>query len=146
VTTAPDSFIAIGPTSEALLVTAEALIRYELPRDLRDFLFRTGGGEGWIGEGYVRIYSPQHLVQAHQGYRSHEFIPGLVLIGTDGGGEAFAIERDSGRYVMTPFVGDEPAVRIDAGGSFEELLAFVARGAISRPPTAEASGVIANGI
>jgi hypothetical protein len=132
VTTTPDSFSVVGPTTEASLRTAEALIRFELPGDLRDFLLRSGGGEGWIGEGYVAIYSPQHLVEAHDGYHVDEFFPGLVLIGSDGGGEAFAIERDSGRYVMTPFVGDGPAVRIDAGGSFDEFLAFVARGAIAR--------------
>jgi hypothetical protein len=123
----PDSFVVVGPTSEAELRVAEISIRHELPSDLRDFLLRSGGGEGWIGGGYVAIYSTQELAEVHEGYQVDEFCPDLVLIGTDRGGEAFAIDRSTGRYVMTPFIGDEPAVRVDVGGSFEEFLSFVSR-------------------
>ena len=128
----PDSFAVVGRTSEARVKAAEISIRYELPGDLRDFLFRSGGGEGWIGGGYVAIYSTQELAEAHEGYHVDEFFPDLVLIGTDRSGEVFAIDRSSGRYVMTPFIGDEPGVRVDAGGSFEEFLSFVA--SLGAPP------------
>jgi hypothetical protein len=128
----PESFGVVGPTPEAEIRAAEASIHHELPPDLRDFLLGFGGGEGWIGSGYIAIYSAQELAEAHDGYRVDEFFSDLVLIGTNRGGEAFAIDRSSGRYVMTLLIGDEPGVRVDAGGSVAELLAFV--GSLGTPP------------
>jgi hypothetical protein len=89
---------------------------------------KDGGGEGVIGAGYARLASPAGLIEMDDGDEVGPHFKGLVLIGSDGGGEAVAIDRASGRYVMTPFIGDEPDTRIDAGGTFAELKAFIERG------------------
>jgi hypothetical protein len=125
----PDPFVLAGGTTEAKLAAAEEAIHFELPSDYRELLLRAGGGEGWISKACAAISSVDELVEAHNGYHADELYSDLVLIGTDRGGEAFAIERRSGRYVMTPYTGDETSVRVDAGATFAEFLAFIAGGA-----------------
>jgi hypothetical protein len=104
------------------------VIHASLPSDFRSFLLEDGGGAGFIGEGYTVFHGPDELVDAHRGLRADEFFPDLIIIGSDGGGELFAIDRGTGRYVMTPGIGDEPAIRVDAGGTFAELIEFVRSG------------------
>lgn len=125
----PSSFGRDGPGSDDEIAHAEAHVGLDLPWDDRSFLAENGGGEGFIGEGYVKLASPTGLIEMHDGYEVGTFFEGLVLIGSHGAGEAFAIDRQSGRYLMTPFIGDAPDTRIDAGATLGEFLAFIERGA-----------------
>ena len=115
--------------SKAEIEEAEDLLRIGFPADLREFLIAYGGGEGWWGESYLKLHGPAEMVEAAEGLQAELHYPDLLVIGSDGGGEMFALVRSTGRYVMTPFIGDEPSTRRDAGGSLAELLAFVERGA-----------------
>ncbi len=123
----PATFVTAGGGSEADLAHAESVLRFHVPSDLRAFLLETGGGTGWIGEGYAVLWGPRELIDFHERSLADEFFPGLVLIGSNGGGEAFAVERSTRRYVQTPFIGDEPGVRIDAGATLADLFAFIER-------------------
>lgn len=121
------NFVPHGVGHAADLDRAESALHVQLPADLRAFLLETGGGSGWIGEGYAVFWGPGELIDQNDGYRVDEFFPGLVLIGSDGGGEAFAVDRSTRRSVQTPFIGDEPGARIDAGATLADLLAFIGR-------------------
>ncbi len=103
---------------------------FRFPPDYRAFLAQNGGGEGFIGidQGYASLASPAELIEMHDGYKVGTFYEGLVLTGSNGGGEAFGIDPVSGRFVSTPFIGDEPDTRIDAGSTIAEFLAFIQRG------------------
>jgi hypothetical protein len=95
-------------TTAERLDALQASIDYQLPEDFRLFLMKTGGGEGFWGEGHVYLGSPQDIEDMAHRYGITELIPDLVLIGSDGGGESFAIDRATGRYVMTDLIGTSP--------------------------------------
>jgi hypothetical protein len=63
-----------------------------LPEDYVAFLQRANGGEGFVGERYVRLWKAEELIEVNRGYNVAEFFPNLFLIGTDGGGEAYAFD------------------------------------------------------
>ncbi len=79
-----------------------------LPRQYADFLRRADGGEGFIGaNAYAILWRVEELLRLNQEYEVELNAPGLLLIGSDGGGEAFAIDYESDRrlFVSVPFVG-----------------------------------------
>lgn len=59
--------------------------------EICDFLACCNGGEGFIGEQFLRLYSVEQLLCLNPAYKVDEFMPGFVLIGSNGGGEAYAI-------------------------------------------------------
>src|SRR5262249_30653850 len=82
----------------------------ELPQEYLDFLRAANGGEGPLGErGYLALWRAEEVGQANQEYSVAEFAPGLLLIGSDGGGTAVGIDlrsSDSGgmHFVELPFI------------------------------------------
>lgn len=96
-----------------------------LPTDYLDFLRRHDGGEGFAGDGYLILWRAGEVIANNQGYAVDEFAPGLFLIGSDGGGEAFGFDlREADRVIVSiPFIGlDWEEARIVAGdikGLFE---------------------------
>jgi hypothetical protein len=59
-----------------------------------------------MGKTYVILWRVEQLKEANDGYKVQEFIPGLMLIGSNGGGEAFGFDqrRSPWQYVMIPFI------------------------------------------
>jgi hypothetical protein len=88
------------------------------------FLRRANGGEGFIGERYVRLWRAEELMEMNRGYKVAEFFPSLFFIGTDGGGEAYAfnISGNNSTVFEVPFVGLPSDARIIAS-SFDSFVA-----------------------
>ena len=61
-----------------------------MPDGYTAFLGRGDGGEGFIGERYVRLWRAEELIGMNRGYNVAEFFPDVFFIGTDGAGEAYA--------------------------------------------------------
>src|SRR4051812_10268874 len=94
------------PTSEDQIVAFERVEGIRLPNCYRDFLKMGNGGEGPIGEfGYANFWKIEEIAGLNRSYHVQEYLPGYLVIGSDGGGEAFAIKRDATVYVQVPFVG-----------------------------------------
>lgn len=56
----------------------------ELPQDYLSFLRWADGAEGYVaGRGYVRLWSAQDVIRFNRAYQSPEFIPSVLLFGTD---------------------------------------------------------------
>ena len=89
------------------VAAAEKALGIGLPEDFRSFLRLTSGGEGMIGENYVMLWSADELARYNESYQVNEYAPGLVLFGSDGGGEAFAFDTREANLpvVRVPFVG-----------------------------------------
>lgn len=88
--------------------TFEISINFELPEIYKRFLLLTNGGEGFIGENsYIILWSLQDLLEFNKSYEANEYVPGLFLIGSNGGGEAYAFDLRTIPYaiVQVPFVG-----------------------------------------
>jgi SMI1/KNR4 family protein SUKH-1 len=77
-----------------------------LPDDYAAFLRQSNGGEGFLGKGYVNFWRIEEIIEKNKRYKSAEFAPGLLLFGSDGGGEAFAFDNRLGQQpiVSVPFI------------------------------------------
>jgi hypothetical protein len=96
-----------GATSDDI-EAAERDLGVRLPEDYRAFLQMSDGIEGFSGPGgdYLMLWSAADLTKHSRGYQVSKFAPGLVLVGSNGGGDAFGFVRRDGMavYVRLPFI------------------------------------------
>jgi hypothetical protein len=119
----------LGVPEHALDAVLRAL-SVELPLDYKEFLRVSNGGEGFLGRNYVRLWKAEELKPMNAGYGVAQFAPGLLLFGTDGGGEAFAFDTQAHPWtvVRVPFIGmGDPQCAMPLGRSFREFLENIAR-------------------
>lgn len=83
----------------------------ELPRNYIDFMKEHNGGEGDIGESWLRLYPIEELQKLNDIYNLSECLPGHIIIGSNGGGEFFGINSD-GKYFIIPAMFDEEDLTI----------------------------------
>jgi len=88
------------------------------------FLQRANGGEGFIGERYVCLWTVEELIALNRSYRVAEFFPNFFFIGTDGGGEAYAfnISENDPTVFEVPFIGLPTDARMIAS-TFDSFVA-----------------------
>jgi hypothetical protein len=85
--------------------SSTSTIPSHLPKDYIKFLELYNGGNGFIGENsYIHLWSVDEIEEYNVGYMVEEFIPGIILIGSDGAEMAYGIQRD-GKYIEVPFIG-----------------------------------------
>ncbi|HEV7509646.1 MAG TPA: SMI1/KNR4 family protein [Thermoanaerobaculia bacterium] len=102
-----EEFNGNAPAAAEGIAAAERALSKPLPRDFQEFLQLTNGGEGHIGDNYVMLWRAEELGRYNEDYQVTEYAPGLLLFGSDGGGEGFAFDtRTTPPTVVTvPFVG-----------------------------------------
>jgi|GEM_PF-5247186 hypothetical protein len=96
------------PADSGRLADVGDRLRFVWPPEFIELFGITDGGEGWVGESYLSIFSVDELRDRNE----PEFWPDLVLFGSDGGGEGFALRRSSHPpdIVMANLVGPDPAI------------------------------------
>ena len=98
-----------------------------LPQDYIAYLAESNGGEGSVGAtGYLRLWPAERIAERNRGYEMEEFAPGIVLIGTDGGGEAYGFDFRGRRPRVIAFPFDclaavDPYIR-EMGQDFTEFM------------------------
>lgn len=70
----------------------EGIIRAGLPNDYTSFLLLTNGGEGWVGSRYVSLWRIEEVQALNKSYQIDHYLPGIVGVGTDGGGQCYALD------------------------------------------------------
>ena len=117
------------PASAAAIAEAQASLNFPLPSDYVQFLQRTNGGEGFIGEHYLMAWRVEDFMQQNIGTYYAEAAPGLLPFGSNGGGEAFAFDTRSTppSIVMVPFIGMELDTAIPIAPGFDEFLQVLYR-------------------
>jgi hypothetical protein len=117
-------FTALPPVSAETLRTAERDIGTILPDDYRSFLLQHNGGDGFIGEHYLILWSAEELSIFNEGYEVSKHAPGLLIFGSTGGGDGFAFDTRTSPYrvMQIPFVGMGVAEEFLVAGGFNELL------------------------
>jgi hypothetical protein len=121
------------PANAESIAEAERQLGVRLPDSYRDFLLRSNGGTGFIGPlGYLMLWSAEELGESNDDYGVRECAPGFVLFGSNGGGEAYALDYEDPelRVVWLPFIGMERDVAWPIAASFAELAAALQ----GRPP------------
>lgn len=113
-----------GATDTAI-AESENRLRRKLPTEYIDFLKLTNGGEGFVGKNsYVMLWPIGDLPSMNQSYEVEKYVPGLVIFGSDGGGEAYGFDTRSAEWpiVQVPFVGMAWSVAQPMGASFHDFL------------------------
>lgn len=102
-----ENFNGNTPASPEKVAAAERSLGLSLPADFREFLQVSNGGEGSIGENYVMLWSTEELGEYNGAYQVNEYAPGLLIFGSDGGGEGYAFDMRISPFsiVTVPFVG-----------------------------------------
>lgn len=94
-----------------------------LPDDYVEFLAAFNGCEGSLTDTqYISLWSLDDLKKSNELYEVNEFAPELFLIGSDGGGMAFAFNRDDLSYVEVPFIGMSLEEAEYLGTNFSEFM------------------------
>ena len=100
------SFKANPPANPDAVAQCQSNLRFLLPADYVQFFEQMNGGEGFVGNNYLRAWPVEDLIQNNNEYHVEECAPGLFLFGSSGGGEAFAFDTRSTppAIVAVPFI------------------------------------------
>ncbi|MGO9163052.1 MAG: SMI1/KNR4 family protein [Streptosporangiaceae bacterium] len=94
--------------AEDAIAVFERTSRKKLPAEYREFLKISNGGEGFIGKvAYVILWGVDELAPMNEAYEIEDYAPGLLIFGSDGGGEAYGFDTRNPDCitVQVPFVG-----------------------------------------
>jgi hypothetical protein len=99
-----------------------------LPQDYLDFLRRHNGGEGFIGDNYIVFWKAEELADFNREYEVEQYAPGILLFGSDGGGEGYGFDTQSAAMpiVRVPFIGMERRYATFIARDFPDLFAKLA--------------------
>ena len=100
--------LALEPaTDQKTIDYTQQKMQFIFPEDYKKFMLKHNGAEGSMGENsYVQLWSLENLIKYNQGYDVEKYVPGLILIGSDGGNEAYAYDSrgKSKPIVSVPFI------------------------------------------
>lgn len=98
------------------------------PLDYEQFLRKHNGGEGFVGDNYLVLWRAEELSTFNREYGVDLNAPGLLLFGSNGGGEGYGFDaRVAGRpIVRVPFIGMNLRYATPVATGFDELLAQLA--------------------
>jgi hypothetical protein len=121
------------PGTDDHLTEVETHFGCTLPLDYRRFMAAQDGGEGFVGTQYLVLWRASELVAFNHDYQVEVYAPGLLLFGSNGGGEAFAFDtRDPFlKVVMVPFVGMSLRDAMHVADSFDAFLTRLSNGKIA---------------
>lgn len=117
-------FVTEGCATEEQLASVEQQYGFALPDDYRKFMLARDGGEGFIEEQYLILWKVTELVPFNREYEVDQYAPGLLLFGSNGGGEGFGFDfrTDDTVVVMIPFIGMSWDCAIELASSFRSFL------------------------
>ncbi|MBE6753186.1 MAG: SMI1/KNR4 family protein [Ruminococcaceae bacterium] len=77
-----------------------------LPSNYIEFMKLHNGGEGDIGETWFVLFSLEELQEANDDYEIESYLPGHIIIGSNGSGELYGIDN-AGNYFNVPIMIEE---------------------------------------
>jgi len=120
-----DEFRGNVPADSRDIDMAEQESGVRLPNEYVAFLKLRNGGEGFIGkDSYAIFWKVGDLRSMNSAYEVEAYAPGLLIVGSDGGGEAYAIDYADPALpiVAVPFVGMDRGLVRKIGSNFDEFL------------------------
>jgi hypothetical protein len=79
VTPHTQSFQPNAPASKQVLQSLRAALPKPLPHEYMAFIEHTNGGQGFIGERYVRLWSVEELIEMNRSYNAAQFFPQICF-------------------------------------------------------------------
>lgn len=111
--------------TDALITQSERELNVKLPDDYLALIRSTNGAEDFVGSSaYLVLFPVDELGAVNLAYNVAANAPGLLIFGSDGGGEAYGFDARCLDWpvVQVPFVGMNWRSAIAAGDSFAEFL------------------------
>lgn len=103
---------------------AEASTHTHFPQDYLAFLVWSNGGEGYIGTSYLSLWQVEEVYQLNLDYQIAKYLPDFLAIGTDGGGECYAlnftVNPNEPSLVRVPLGDLDPGSGVLIGANFRE--------------------------
>ena len=90
-----------------------------LPQQYIGFMKEHNGGEGDIGETWLVLFPLGELDEINKEYEVKNYLPGRIIIGSNGGGEFYGIDSN-GNYFNVPEMMDEEDITVL--GNYFDLL------------------------
>lgn len=113
--------------SKQMIEEIESKYKFKFPNDYKEFLLKSNGVSGFVGEAYLLIWPLEDIEEINQIAKVNEFTPGLILFGSDGGGLSYAFDA---RQSVPPLV-EIPDISIHVeeikicGFTFYEFLEYL---------------------
>jgi len=116
------------PADPSVVQGLSSNLEVPLPRDYLDFLRQHNGGEGFIGDRYIVLWKAEELADFNREYEVGKYAPGILLFGSNGGGEAYGFDTRSAAMpiVRVPFIGMELRYATPVAKDFPDLFAQLA--------------------
>ncbi len=122
-----DEFFKKCDKNEPVSETVLKELNNRLPKSYFDFLKFSNGVEGEVSNGsYLQLWKAEELDELNKSYQANEFVPGMFLIGGDGGNEAIGIDlRKDGdsyqKFFRVPFISLEWQEAIELGSEVTDI-------------------------
>jgi hypothetical protein len=116
------------PADPSVVEALSSRLKVPLPRDYLDFLRQHNGGEGFVGDNYIILWKAEELADFNREYEVGKYAPGIVLFGSDGGGEGYGFDTRSAAMpiVCVPFIGMDLRYATPVAKNFPDLFAKLA--------------------
>src|SRR5438128_12535870 len=88
------------PASEQAVSDLIAALAKPLPSSFVACFKRANGGEGFVGRRYVQLWGDEGLIEPNKGRSVAELAPHVVLLVSDGGLEAYALDLSSLHFAV----------------------------------------------
>lgn len=94
------------PASEQAIQGAARDLDVSFPSAYLELLRFTNGAKGFIKDSYVELWQVQELPERNAIYHVRDILTGVILIGSDGGGCALAIDVQASPpvFLNVPFI------------------------------------------
>ncbi|MBN8684312.1 MAG: SMI1/KNR4 family protein [Chitinophagales bacterium] len=80
-------------------------INFVLPKGFVEFYTASNGAEISSDDNYASLWPLTDMFQLNLDYNVEEYAPEFFIFGSDGGGNAYAIEKSTSNIYMMPFIG-----------------------------------------
>lgn len=116
------------PADPGVVEALSSSLKVAIPLDYLDFLRQHNGGEGFIGDNYIIFWKAEELADLNREYEVDKYAPGLVLFGSDGGGDGYGFDTRSAAMpiVCVPFIGMELRYATPVAKNFPDFFAQLA--------------------
>lgn len=86
------------------ILEVEKELKVKFPIDYVDFMQEFNDGEGFVGKEYLIMYKMHEIIEVNDDCQVSEYVPGIILFGSNGGGEHFAFDYRGSeiKYIIIP--------------------------------------------
>ncbi len=82
-----------------------SLIKFRLPEGFIEFYKETNGADIGTEENYYILWPINEMIMLNKEYKVEVFAPRFFIFGSNGGGTAFAIDKETSHIFELPFIG-----------------------------------------